>query len=152
GAYTAAILMDQGGVPYYATLPAAGIACFVVGFLFGLPALRLEGVYLALSTFALAVAMPQLLKSSPFEPFTGGVQGIVILKPDAPFGLSLNSDQWLYLFTLAVAVVMYRGAVNLVNSRSGRAIIAIRDNPIAASAMGINVALLKALTFGVSAL
>ena len=152
GAYTAAILMDQVGVPYYATLPVAGIACFVVGFLFGLPALRLEGVYLALATFALAVAMPQLLKSSPFEPFTGGVQGIVILKPDAPFGLALNSDQWLYLFTLAVAVVMYRGAVNLVNSRSGRAIIAIRDNPIAASAMGINVALLKALTFGVSAL
>jgi branched-chain amino acid transport system permease protein len=152
GAYTAAILMDQAGVPYYATLPAAGVACFIVGFLFGLPALRLEGVYLALATFALAVAMPQLLKSSPLEPFTGGVQGIVILKPDAPFGLPLNSDQWLYLFTLAVAVVMYRAAVNLVNSRSGRAIIAIRDNPIAAGAMGVNVALCKAMTFGVSAL
>jgi branched-chain amino acid transport system permease protein len=152
GAYTAAILMDQAGVAYCWTLPAAGAACFVVGFLFGLPALRLEGLYLALATFALAIAMPQLLKSTPLEPWTGGVQGIVILKPEAPFGLPLNSDQWLYYFTMLVAALMYAGAVNLVRSRTGRAIIAIRDNPIAASAMGVNVALYKSLTFGVSAL
>ena len=80
------------------------------------------------------------------------MQGIVIIKPDAPFGLPLNSDQWLYIFTVAVAIVMYVCAVNLVNSRTGRALIAIRDNPIAASAMGINVSLYKSLTFGVSAL
>ena len=152
GAYTAAILMDQAGVAYYWTLPAAGVVCFIVGFLFGLPALRLEGLYLALATFALAIAMPQLLKSTPLEPWTGGVQGIVIIKPDAPFGLPLNSDQWLYYFTVLTAALMYAGAVNLVRSRSGRAIIAIRDNPIAASAMGIDVALYKSLTFGVSAL
>jgi len=152
GAYAAAILMDQADIAYYWTLPAAGAVCFVVGFLFGLPALRLEGLYLALATFALAVAMPQLLKSTPLEPFTGGVQGIVILKPDAPFGLPLNADQWLYYFTIMIAAVMYTCAVNLVRSRTGRAIMAIRDNPIAASAMGINVALYKSLTFGVSAL
>src|SRR6266436_1821663 len=152
GAYTAAILMDQADVAYYWTVPAAGAACFIVGFLFGLPALRLEGLYLALATFALAIAMPQLLKSTPLEPWTGGVQGIVILKPDAPFGLPLNSDQWLYYFTILTAALMYAGAVNLVRSRTGRAIIAIRDNPIAASAMGVNVALYKSLTFGVSAL
>jgi branched-chain amino acid transport system permease protein len=152
GAYTAAILMDQADVAYCWTLPAAGVACFVVGFLFGLPALRLEGLYLALATFALAIAMPQLLKSTPLEPWTGGVQGIVILKPEAPFGLPLNSDQWLYYFTMLIAALMYAGAVNLVRSRTGRAIIAIRDNPIAASAMGVNVALYKSLTFGVSAL
>src|SRR6267143_843850 len=85
GAYTAAILMDQADVAYYWTVPAAGAACFIVGFLFGLPALRLEGLYLVLATF-------------------------------------------------------------------GRAIMAIRDNPIAASAMGVDVALYKSLTFGVSAL
>jgi branched-chain amino acid transport system permease protein len=152
GAYTAAILMDQADVAYYWTLPAAGAACFIVGFLFGFPALRLEGLYLALATFALAIAMPQLLKSTPLEPWTGGVQGIVILKPEAPFGLPLNSDQWLYYFTISTAALMYAGAVNLVRSRTGRAIIAIRDNPIAASAMGINIALYKSLTFGVSAL
>jgi branched-chain amino acid transport system permease protein len=152
GAYTAAILMDQADVAYYWTLPIAGLVCLVIGFLFGLPALRLEGVYLALATFALAVAIPQLLKSTPVEPWTGGVQGVVIIKPDAPFGLPINSDQWLYFFTVAVALVLYVCAVNLVRSRTGRAIIAIRENPIAASAMGINVSLYKSLTFGVSAL
>ncbi|HLL26258.1 MAG TPA: branched-chain amino acid ABC transporter permease [Xanthobacteraceae bacterium] len=152
GAYTAAILMDQYNVAYYWTLPIAGIVCFVAGFLFGLPALRLEGIYLALATFALAVAMPQILKLSPLEPWTGGVQGIVILKPSAPFHLPLNPDQWLYYFTLAVALVLFLCAYNLVNSRTGRAMMAIRDNSTAATAMGVNLSLYKSLTFGVSAL
>ena len=152
GAYTAAILMEHGGVSYVWTIPAAGLVCFVAGFLFGLPALRLEAIYLALATFALAVAAPQILKLSPLEHWTGGVQGIVILKPDAPFGLPLNQDQWLYFFTLGVALAMFFAAHNLVHSRTGRAIMAIRDNPIAARSMGINTALYKTLTFGVSAL
>jgi branched-chain amino acid transport system permease protein len=152
GAYTAAILMDQSGVSYVWTLPAAGLICFASGFLFGLPALRLEGVYLALATFALAVATPQLLKLSVFENWTGGVQGIVILKPDAPFGLPLSQDRWLYFFTLAVGLLLYWAARNLVASRSGRAMMAIRDNPLAARSMGVNVALYKSLAFGVSAL
>jgi branched-chain amino acid transport system permease protein len=152
GAYTAAIMMDHGHIAYFWTLPAAGLVCFVGGFLFGLPALRLEGIYLALATFALAVATPQLLKASFLEYWTGGVQGIVITQPDAPFGLPLNGDQWLYFFTVGVAAILYVCAANLVNSRTGRALVAIRDHPIAASAMGINVALYKSLTFGVSAL
>src|ERR1700736_3127656 len=152
GAYTAAIMMDHWDIAYYWTLPAAGAICLVTGFLFGLPALRLEGVYLALATFALAIATPQILKFSPLEDWTGGVQGIVIIKPDAPFGLPINSDQWVYFFTLAVAVVLYVCAVSLVRSRTGRAMVAIRDNAIAAAAMGINVSLYKSLTFGVSAL
>jgi len=152
GGYTAAILMENVGVAYYWTIPAAGLICLVSGFLFGLPALRLEGVYLALATFALAVAIPQLLKWTPLEPLTGGVQGVVIIKPDAPFGLPINADQWLYFFTVGVAVVMYACAISLVKSRTGRAIIAIRENSVAASAMGINVPLYKSLTFGVSAL
>jgi len=152
GAYTAAVLMDKIDLPYFWTLPCSGVVCFVVGFLFGLPALRLSGLYLALATFGLAVAMPQILKFGPLEPLTGGVQGITLLKPDAPLGLPLNPDQWLYYFTLAVVLVLLAAAVNLVNSRSGRAMMAIRDHPIAAAAMGINTALYKTLTFGVSAL
>ena len=152
GAYVAAILMDLAGWPYWATLPVAGIVCFVSGFLFGLPALRLRGHYLALATFALAVAMPQLLKYKRIEQWTGGVQGIVILKPDPPFGLKITPDQWLYLFTLAIAVVMFVIGWNLLRGRVGRAMIAIRDNPIAAEAMGVNSALYKSTTFGVSAL
>src|ERR1700742_4632809 len=152
GAYTAAIMMENLGISYVWTIPAAAIVCFVFGFLFGLPALRLEGIYLALATFALAIAIPQALKSTVVEHWTGGVQGIVIIKPDAPFGLPLNSDQWLYVLTVVVGIIMYVCAVNLVNSRTGRALIAIRDHPVAASAMGINVSLYKSLTFGVSAL
>jgi branched-chain amino acid transport system permease protein len=152
GAYTAAIMMENIGLSYVWTLPVAAVVCFVFGFLFGLPALRLEGIYLALATFALAIAIPQVLKSSVLEHWTGGVQGIVIIKPDAPFGLPLSSDQWLYLFTVVAAIVMYVCATNLVKSRTGRALIAIRDHPVAASAMGINVSLYKSLTFGVSAL
>ncbi|MBO6716666.1 MAG: branched-chain amino acid ABC transporter permease [Rhizobiaceae bacterium] len=152
GAYTAAILIDTFGVSYVWTLPAAGVICFVSGFLFGLPALRLEGVYLALATFALAVATPQMLKLSILEHWTGGVQGIVIRKPKAPFDLPLSQDQWLYFFTLFVGLLLYWAARNMVKSRSGRAIMAIRDNPLAARSMGVNVALYKSLTFGVSAL
>lgn len=151
GAYTAAILMEHAGLPFYPTLPMAALVCFLFGFLFGLPALRLESIYLALATFALAVAMPQILKASFLEHWTGGVQGIVLIKPDAPFGLPLNADQWLYYLTLAVVLLFTLLAFNLIDSRSGRALIAIRDNPLAARAMGINVSLYKSLTFGISA-
>ncbi len=152
GAYTAAIMMEHMGVSYVWTLPVAGVICFILGFLFGLPALRLDGVYLALATFALAAATPQILKLSPLEHWTGGVQGIVITKPDAPFGLPLNQDQWLYYFTLIVGVLLYIAAKNLVTSRTGRALMAIRDNPIAARSMGVNTSLYKASAFGLSAL
>jgi branched-chain amino acid transport system permease protein len=152
GAYTAAIMIENLGAPYLLTIPVAGIVCFGFGFLFGLPALRLEGIYLALATFALAIAMPQILKFTPLEHWTGGVQGIVVTKPDAPFGLPLSPDQWMYFVTLAVGIFLAACAVNLVNSRSGRAMIAIRDNPIAARAMGIHISLYKTVTFGVSAL
>ncbi|XFF02438.1 branched-chain amino acid ABC transporter permease (plasmid) [Bradyrhizobium guangxiense] len=152
GAYVVtAVMMEQFNINYVLCLPVAGVLCFGVGFLFGQPALRLSGVYLALATFALATAMPQLLKLNFLEPWTGGVQGLVVTKPDAPFGLPVSQDTWLYYFTLAVVLAIYIFSVNLLRSRSGRAFMAIRDNEIAASAMGVNVALYKTLAFGVSA-
>jgi branched-chain amino acid transport system permease protein len=151
GAYTTAILMEHGDMNYILTLPFSGAVCFIFGFLFGLPALRLSGVYLALATFSLAIAMPQFLKLGTFEYWTGGVQGLVVTKPDAPFGLKMSQDMWLYYFTLVVVLAIYIFSVNLLRSRSGRAFMAIRDNEIAASAMGVNVALYKTLAFGVSA-
>jgi branched-chain amino acid transport system permease protein len=152
GAYTTAILMDHYGVPYWATIPVAAAVCLVAGFLFGLPALRLEGLYLALATFALAVSLPALLKYHHLEQWTGGVQGIVILKPDPPFDLPINADQWLYFFTLAIAVLMFALAWNILRGRMGRAMVAIRDQHTAAEAMGINTAMVKSLTFGISAM
>jgi branched-chain amino acid transport system permease protein len=96
--------------------------------------------------------MPQLLKYHHLEKWTGGVQGIVIPKPDAPFGIPLNSDRWLYFFTLAVALLMFVLAWNLLRGRVGRALVAIRDQHIAAEAMGVNGALYKSAAFGVSAM
>jgi branched-chain amino acid transport system permease protein len=151
GAYTTGILMEHGGVPYWATVPAAAVVCLVVGYLFGRPALKLEGLYLALATFALGVAMPQLLKYKHLEAWTGGVQGIVLMKPEAPFGLALDADQWLYLFALFVTVIMFVIAHNLLQSGTGRAMRAIRDHAMAAESMGVDIKHYKAMTFGVSA-
>ena len=149
GAYTTAIMIDKWNIGYGWTIPAAAGVCLVVGFLFGRPALRLEGLYLALATFALALAVPQILKY--FEHWTGGSQGIVLSKPKAPWGLRLNEDQWLYFVTLGVLIVLFVLAANLLRGRTGRAIVAIRDNHIAAETMGINSALYKSVVFGVSA-
>ena len=151
GAYTAAILMDKLNVPYWATIPAAAIVCFIVGYLFGLPALKLDGHYLALATFALALAVPQILKYKWLEGLTGGVQGIVLSKPEVPFGLPLTEDQWLYYFCLVTMIVLFWAAANMLNSRSGRAIMAIRDQYLAADTMGIDTSLYKTVTFGISA-
>jgi len=152
GAYTAAILLDKTGIPYWATVPIAGSICLGAGFLFGLPALRLEGLYLALATFALAVATPQVLKFKGFDYWTGGVQGIQVGAPAAPFGLPLNTDRWIYYFCLVWTIALFVISRNLLRGRTGRAIIAIRDHPLAAAAMGVNTALYKSLTFGVSAM
>ncbi len=156
GAYVAAMLMDKLGVPYWATLPIAGVLCFGLGFLMGFPALRLGGHYLALATFAFALAVPQLLKYKNIEGYTGGVQGIVLSKPEPPFSFRFldqpfSADRWLYFFTLVVAAVMFLLAWNLLRGRIGRALIAIRDHPIAATAMGINLPLFKSMAFGISA-
>ena len=152
GAYTAAILIDQASWPFWATLPVAALVCFIVGYLFGLPALRLEGHYLALATFALAVAVPQILKYRHIEPLTHGVMGINVLKSDPPFGLPLSTDQWMFLVVLALAALMFWIARNLLDSRTGRAFVAIRDHSMAAGTMGINVPHYKAVMFGISAL
>jgi len=156
GAYTAAILMDRLGMPYWATLPLSGVVCFLFGFLMGFPALRLAGHYLAVATLALALAVPQLLKYKHLEAYTGGVQGIVLVKPDPPFTFRFldqpfSADRWLYFFSLAVTIVMFVLAWNLLRGRVGRALVAIRDHPIAAAVMGINLPMFKSLTFGASA-
>ena len=97
GGYGSAILMAKLGVPYWAAIPIASAVCFGAGFLFGFPALRFGGLYLALATFALAVAAPQILSYKGFDAYTGGAMGLLLTKPHAPFGLPLNVDQWLYL-------------------------------------------------------
>jgi branched-chain amino acid transport system permease protein len=166
GAYTTAILVEMAGFNFIATLPFAALICFGFGFLFGFPALRLEGIYLALATFALAVATPQILKLSPLEGLTGGVQGLQVFSetfgdPPVPAWLGIGplfgvdefdvGTYYIYLVTILVGAILYWMCTNLVKSRTGRAMMAIRDNPIAARSMGVNAAFYKTVTFGISA-
>jgi branched-chain amino acid transport system permease protein len=151
GSYTSAILMTQFGVPYWATPPVSALVCFVVGYLFGRTATRLEGLYLALATFALAVATPQILKHDLLAGWFGGSTGVAFSKPHSPIS-SLSDDQWLYFFTYAVALVLFLVGWNVVRGRTGRAFVALRDHPIAAATMGINTVGYKSLAFGISAM
>ena len=156
GAYTSAILITQLGMSSYLTLPIAGFVCLLLGVLMGFPALRLAGHYLALATFALAIATPQLLKYKPIEHYTGGVQGLVLEKPMPPFELTLfgnelSEDRWLYFVILIVGIFLFWIANNLLSGRVGRAIMAIRDQPTAAAALGVNLTFIKTATFGLSA-
>jgi branched-chain amino acid transport system permease protein len=151
GSYVSIILMTKAGIPYWVTPPIAGALCFGVGYVFGRSVARLEGLYLALATFALATTTPQFLKLDALENWTGGVQGIVFQKPASPIA-ELDNDQWLYFFCLAITVVVYVLAWNVIRGRTGRALAALRDQPIAAAAMGVNLVRYKSITFGVSAL
>src|SRR6266581_5826052 len=160
GAYTSAILAHHYKLDYLITIPIAALVTGVVGFLFGIPSLRLSALYLALATFALAVVTPSLIKR-PAE-LTGGVQGILLVPPDPPQpaqdafalvtgGPPMTTDQWLYYVTFAIALVMFWLAWNLVRHRPGRAMRAIRDGEVAAAAYGINVSGYKTLAFAISA-
>lgn len=151
GGYTTGILTDQGGFNVYTTIPIAGIVCFIVGALFGLVASRLNFIGLTLVTLALGLAIPQFLKSSHLAPWTGGVQGVYLEKPEVPPWTTLNEDQWWYYVTFTFLIFLYWTASNLKNTRSGRAMIAIRENPIAARSMGVNLALYNSITFSISA-
>lgn len=152
GAYATALLSGDGGLSVYLAVPLAGVVCFFFGFLFGWPALRLGTIHLLLATWALAIATPQFLRSSYLEEWTGGVSGVYLDRPGAPFDLPFSDDQWWHLVTLAALLILLPMARNLVNSRSGRALRSIRNHPQAAAATGINLPLYKTLIFGVSAL
>ena len=149
GAYTAALLIEKADVPYLATLPAAGALCFAAGYLFGVPALRLRGLYLALVTLGLAIATPQLIKR--FDELTEGTQGLTVEQPVAPAWTGLADDQFLYLLSLAVAAIMFLAAWNLMRGPIGRSVKAVRDGEIAASTIGVDLAATKTRVFALSA-
>ncbi len=152
GAYVTAILMSHSDWSFWATLPVSALVCAVVGYGVGFPALRLGGLYLALTTFALAVAVPQVLKHRSIEDWTGGVQGLFITKPEPPAWLPLTADQFMYVIALGVSAVLFLLTWNLIRSRIGRAMVATRDHPTAAEAMGIDISALKTKAFAASAM
>jgi branched-chain amino acid transport system permease protein len=158
GGYTTAILIADHGVKDIWTIPIAGILTGVVGFLFGIPALRLSGLYLALATFAIAVSMPAVIKR--FEGFTGGGSGINLfglpdltasLTPVTVLGRELTFNDWLYYLCWTIALVGYVVAWLLLRGRTGRAFRAVRDSETAAQSSGVSLPKYKTLAFGVSA-
>lgn len=155
GGYTTAILMHDHGWSAGWTFPVAAVLCFVVGVLVGIPALRLTGVYLSLVTLALAQLFPALVRK--FDDLTGGSRGITSLRYDPPSWTGLNArssadrNEWLYILALITLVIGYIVTRNLVKSRMGRAMVAVRDNTTAASVMGVHVAVVKTVVFGISA-
>jgi branched-chain amino acid transport system permease protein len=168
GAYTSAILMagnEQfggpigGGVRDVWTLPVAGLVAGLVGLAFGIPALRLSGLYLALATFAIAVAMPSTAKR--FEEFTGGGSGIQLFgKPELTgslagkvtiLGRTLTFNDWLYYLSWTIALIAFVVAWLILRGRTGRAFRAVRDSETAAMSSGVSLARYKTLAFGISA-
>jgi branched-chain amino acid transport system permease protein len=140
GGYATAILTHNHGWNDIATLPIAAVCGFVAGVIVGLPALRFHGVYLALTTFAVALAVPQIAKNYPN--FTGGTEGLA---------LPTHTGFWLYEVGWAVAGVMFVLAWLLLRGRTGRAFRAVRDSEVAAASYGVTLAVYKTVAFGISA-
>jgi branched-chain amino acid transport system permease protein len=149
GGYTTAILAADHGFDPVWTIPIAGLVTGLIGFAFGIPALRLSGLYLALATFGIAVAAPALFLK--FSGLTGGSLGKILPQPEAKFGLHLTSNDWLYYLTWTIALVLLAAAALLVRGRTGRAFRAVRDSEVAATASGVNLAVYKTVAFGISA-
>ncbi len=154
GAYTSAILTSRADVPFIVALPAAGFLTAVIGFLLGLPALRLSGLYLAVATLGFGLAVPQLVLWQ--GALTGGAMGLHSLPlasiPLGPFpALVFRTDQDYYYLALGVLILLMIFARNIVKSDTGRAFISIRDSEVAARAMGINLARYKTTAFALSA-
>ena len=159
GGYTTAALMVHEHWRDVWTIPLAGLTAGVVGFLIGLPALRLSGLYLAMATFAFAVAMPSLLRK--FSGLTGGGQGLRMLE-DAPlqitglsgtvtiFGHSMTQNHFLYYLAWGIGLVGFLIAWLLVRSGVGRTFRAVRDSEVAATSAGINLAWTKTFAFAIS--
>jgi branched-chain amino acid transport system permease protein len=147
--HQAASIIPEHGMRAIWTIPLAGLITGIIGYLFGLPALRLAGVSLALATFAVAVSMPQIAKR--FEHLTGGGGGLSLPLPQAPFGWHISPPHWLYYEAWVTAGILFVVAWLLVRGRVGRAWRAIRDGEIAAVSSGVNPAVYKTLAFGISA-
>jgi branched-chain amino acid transport system permease protein len=166
GAYTAAVLMlgrpglealtveppgwlplGDGMLPIY-TIPIAGLVAGVVGYAFGVPALRLAGISLALATFAVAVSLPAVAKR--FENVTGGGGGLALPLPETPFGLDVTVRNWLYYQAWVTAGILLLVAWLLLRGRAGRALRSLRDGEVAAVSYGVSPAAYKTFAFGLS--
>jgi branched-chain amino acid transport system permease protein len=153
GAYTTGILITRYDTPVPVAFLAGMALCFIVGVLVGVPALRLQGMYLALVTLAVGVIFPGLVRR--FESITGGSAGLFGVKYPAPendyFAGRAGQVLWLYWVSVVALGLVCLIVWNIMRGRMGRAIVALRDNESAAIVMGVNRTLVRTVVFGVSA-
>jgi len=147
GAYASAILTMKLGVPFWFALPLSGLVAAVVGMFFGIPSLRLKGLYLAIATMAAQFIIQYLMRNATW--LTGGSDGMSVRAPSF-FGLPLNTDRRYYFLVYALVILATLFTKNLTRSRVGRAFVAIRDRYLSAEVMGVNVWGYRILSFGVS--
>lgn len=147
GAYSSALLMNHFGLSFWLCLPAAGIMATLVGILFGLPSVRVKGLYLALVTIAAHFIIIYIIET-PLQSLTGGQWA---LRTSAPklWGITFDTQRELFYLITGITVLMTFFAKNLARTKVGRNLVAVRDNDIAAEVMGINIFRTKALAFGI---
>src|SRR5512139_352798 len=147
GAYSTAFLAGRLDLPFPIVIPAAGLLTAAVGMIFGIPSLRLKGLYLAVATLAAHFVIE--FTASHWDAVTGGVNGISV--PSARLGsFTISGDRHLFYLLLPVAALLLLFAKNLFRTKTGKAFVAIRDQDISAEVMGVNVFKYKLLSFGVS--
>jgi branched-chain amino acid transport system permease protein len=147
GAYTSAFITAKMGLPFWVGVPAAGFVTALAGMIFGIPSLRLKGLYLAIATLASQFILEWIFLR--WEPVTGGSFGIIVARPSIG-GFVFDTDRSYYYIVLVVAAMMVLFATNLVRTRTGRAFMAVRDHYISAEIMGINIFKYRILSFAVS--
>jgi len=150
GAYTAALSVAHLQVHYVVSVLIAAAVTFVVGFLAGFPAQRLKGLYLALITLVLAVSVSPVIKH--FKAYTNGMSGLSVDRPTPPAWSGLTQDAWVYYVVLMFTAVCFFLARNFVAGSTGRALTAVRQAPLAASSMGVDVNGYKVLIFGLGSM
>lgn len=147
GAFASPYLSNNFGVPVFFAIPLAGLATTVVGLVFGIPAARLKGLYLAIATLAAQFILQDFFARAGW--FTGGVAGTPA-DTLTIFGYAFNSDARYLYVVLAYVVVMYLLATNLMRTRDGRALVAVRDHYLSAEMMGVNLTKYRTMSFGIS--
>ena len=147
GAYTCSILIGQAGLPFIVALPMAGVVAALVGMIFGIPSLRLRGLYLAMATIAAQFIIEFTIRR--WDSLTGGVEGMLV-DPGSIGPFHFDNHYHLYYLTFILAIAATMVTKNIVRSRSGRAFVAIRDRYLAAEVIGVNVFRYRLMSFAVS--
>jgi branched-chain amino acid transport system permease protein len=147
GAYTSAILITRVGIPFWWTVPMAGVISAIVGVIIGIPSLRIKGLYLAIATIAAQFIFEYVFMN--WEWMTHGIRGINVPDPEM-FGFQFDTERKFYFITLFFVVIGTLYARNLIRTKTGRAFIAIRDRDLAAELIGINLFRYKLMSFAIS--